>query len=153
MNRLVQTKSKPNRHAQPFTLQAKKVSQVRKQNILKGRFVKAMTVILLGLALPGLTQASGGTKRMFTLTGYYSPLPNQDFYITGDYESEKRLNGQGIQGADGTPVFPGMIAAPKTYRFGTKICLPNFGCGAIHDRGGAIAVSYTHLTLPTTPYV
>lgn len=84
------------------------------------------------------TFASNGEKRMFTLTGYYSPLPNQNFYITGDYESEKRLNGQGIRGADGTPVFPGMIAAPADYTFGTKVCLPNFGCGSIHDRGGAI---------------
>ena len=75
---------------------------------------------------------------MFTITGYYSPLPNQSFYVTGDYKSEIRLNGKGIAGADGTPVFPGMIAAPKTYTFGTKVCLPKFGCGAVHDRGGAI---------------
>ncbi len=82
--------------------------------------------------------ASNGEKRNFTITGYYSPLPNQNFYITGSYESEISLNGEGIHGADGTPVFPGMIAAPNNYKFGTKICLPNFGCGEIHDRGGAI---------------
>lgn len=81
---------------------------------------------------------ASGWDREFTLTGYYSPLPHQNFYLTGSYESEKRLNGQGIAGADGTPVFPGMIAAPKNYPFGTKICLPNFGCGSVHDRGGAI---------------
>ncbi len=82
--------------------------------------------------------ANQGEKRNFTLTGYYSPLPNQNFYITGSYEAEIRLNGEGIRGADGTPVFPGMIAAPVNYSFGTKICLPNFGCGVVHDRGGAI---------------
>jgi peptidoglycan hydrolase-like protein with peptidoglycan-binding domain len=40
--------------------------------------------------------------------------------------------------ADGTKVFPGMIAAPSNYAFGTKICLKGLGCGAVHDRGGAI---------------
>jgi peptidoglycan hydrolase-like protein with peptidoglycan-binding domain/3D (Asp-Asp-Asp) domain-containing protein len=79
-----------------------------------------------------------GEKRMFTITGYYSPLPGQLFYITGDYASEIRLNGSGIAGADGTPVYPGMIAAPTSYSFGTKICIPSLGCGKIHDRGGAI---------------
>lgn len=76
--------------------------------------------------------------REFTVTGYYSPLPNQTYYVTGSYEAEKRLNGHGIQGADGTLVFPGMIAAPPSYKFGTVICLPGFGCGSVHDRGGAI---------------
>lgn len=79
-----------------------------------------------------------GVSRSFTVTGYYSPLPDQSFYITGDYDSEIRLNGRGIAGADETPVFPGMIAAPESYEFGTKICLENFGCGEVHDRGGAI---------------
>ncbi len=79
-----------------------------------------------------------GEQRMFTITGYYSPLPNQNFYITGTYESEKRLNGEGIAGADGTPVYAGMIAAPKSYAFGTKICFEGVGCGMVHDRGGAI---------------
>jgi len=31
-----------------------------------------------------------------------------------------------------------MIAAPSSYAFGTKVCLPGFGCGTVHDRGGAI---------------
>lgn len=94
--------------------------------------------IFAGVLPVGAGVEASGWTREFTLTGYYSPLPNQKFYLTGSYEAEKRLNGQGIAGADGTPVFPGMIAAPKNYPFGTKICLPNFGCGAVHDRGGAI---------------
>lgn len=89
-------------------------------------------------SIPTTFAATEGTKRTFTITGYYSPLPNQNFYITGDYASEIRLNGQGIAGADGTPVYPGMIAAPYTYEFGTKICIPRLGCGMVHDRGGAI---------------
>lgn len=79
-----------------------------------------------------------GEERMFTITGYYSPLPDQDFYITGSYESEIRLNGNGTNGADSTPVYPGMMAAPADYTFNTKICVPGFGCGSVHDRGQAI---------------
>ena len=74
----------------------------------------------------------------FTITGYYSPLPNQDFYITGDYAAEIRLNGKGTHAADGTPVYPGMMAGAGSLDYGTVICLPNFGCGKIHDRGQAI---------------
>ncbi len=79
-----------------------------------------------------------GKKHTFTITGYYSPLPNQSYYVTGSYTGDIRLNGRGIRGADGTNVYPGMIAAPTSYPFGTKICIPNFGCGTVHDRGGAI---------------
>jgi peptidoglycan hydrolase-like protein with peptidoglycan-binding domain/3D (Asp-Asp-Asp) domain-containing protein len=49
-----------------------------------------------------------------------------------------RLNGRGVQGADGTKVYSGMLAAPWTYPFGTKIFIPGFGLGTVHDRGGAI---------------
>jgi len=98
-----------------------------------------IALILLGL-LPVMANAQEikGEKRIFTITGYYSPLPRQDFYITGDYWSEIRLNGQGISGADGTPVYAGMIAAPKSYAFGTKVSIPGLGVGQVNDRGGAI---------------
>lgn len=79
-----------------------------------------------------------GETRMMRITAYYSPLPNQENYATGSYESEKRLNGHGVRGADFTPVYPGMIAAPKNIPFGTIICIPTYGCGAKHDTGGAI---------------
>ncbi len=101
-----------------------------------------LDVFVIMALLGGMTLAaqasSGGQDRMFSITGYYSPLPGQSFYVTGSYEGDIRLNGEGIAGADGTPVFPGMIAAPADYAYGTKICLPNFGCGSVHDRGGAI---------------
>jgi peptidoglycan hydrolase-like protein with peptidoglycan-binding domain len=74
----------------------------------------------------------------FVISAYYSPLPNQRVYFRGSFEADKRLNGNGTNGADGTQVYPGMLAAPKSYPFGMKIEIPGMGVGAIHDRGGAI---------------
>ena len=79
--------------------------------------------------------------KTFTITAYYSPLPCQDYYVTGSLSGDKRLNGNGVAGADGTAVFPGMIAAPKTYDFGTKMYIPGVGTASVHDRGGAIVAS------------
>ncbi|MDP2642584.1 MAG: peptidoglycan-binding protein [Candidatus Peregrinibacteria bacterium] len=74
----------------------------------------------------------------FTTSAYYSPLPCQQRYATGSYEADIRLNGRGVRGADGTDVYPGMVAAPKSYPFGTKLYIPGVGIVAVHDRGGAI---------------
>ena len=63
----------------------------------------------------------------FVVTAYYSPLPDQEYYITGNYEDELRLNGKGIAGASGKGVFSGMLAAPGKYSFGTKIYLDGLG--------------------------
>lgn len=79
--------------------------------------------------------------KTFTISAYYSPLPCQNRYTTGSYEGDIRLNGSGVRGADGTSVYPGMIAAPKTYAFGTKMDIPNIGIVAVHDRGGAIVAA------------
>ena len=68
------------------------------------------------------------------MTAYYSPLPGQTFYLRGNYEAEKILNGNGIYGASGKPVFAGMIAAPKTYAFGTQIQFDGLGMGIVEDR-------------------
>lgn len=76
--------------------------------------------------------------KTFTISAYYSPLPCQDRYVTGSYRGDIRLNGNGTNGADGTEVYPGMIAAPKSYNFGTKMYIPGVGIVAVHDRGGAI---------------
>lgn len=101
--------------------------------------VTAILLISMSCLMPEVRAARpAGEKKTFTITGYYSPLPGQEFYVTGDYYSEIRLNGSGIAGADGTGVYPGMIAAPSSYTFGTKVCIPSLGCGKIHDRGGAI---------------
>jgi hypothetical protein len=39
-------------------------------------------------------------------------------------EEDKILNGNGTHGASGRAVFNGMIAAPKSYAFGTRIYVP-----------------------------
>jgi len=79
-----------------------------------------------------------GSKQTFIATAYYSPLPDQVKYYLGSYEADMRLNGGGTHGADGTPVYAGMISAPSSYSFGTKILLDGLGVVSVHDRGGAI---------------
>ena len=75
----------------------------------------------------------------FIVSAYYSPLPNQERYYLGSYEEDVRFNGEGLAGNDGTPVYPGMIAAPPEFPFGTVIELPRLGMtGTVHDRGGRI---------------
>ncbi|MBU0668223.1 hypothetical protein KJ951_03160, partial [Patescibacteria group bacterium] len=46
--------------------------------------------------------------RTYIISAYYSPLPGQLKYVTGSYQGDIRLNGGGVHGADGTPVYPGM---------------------------------------------
>ncbi len=77
-------------------------------------------------------------QQTFVVTAYYSPMPNQCCYFRGNYEDEITFNGNGTHGADGTAVYPGMIAGPDTYAFGTRIDLPGLGVGTIHDRGSRI---------------
>ncbi len=87
----------------------------------------------------------------FVISGYYSPLPNQEKYATGSYESDIYLNGNGTNGADGTPVYPGMIACPRYrtledgsragYEFGTKFYIPGVGLTTCRDVGGAIVLA------------
>lgn len=77
-------------------------------------------------------------EQEFLITAYYSPLPNQCCYVKGGYVADKVLNGEGHTAADGTSVYPGMIAAPSSYPYGTKVVLPGIGTFTVHDRGGAI---------------
>lgn len=79
-------------------------------------------------------------EQEFILTAYYSPLPGQCCYVRGGYEADKILNGEGHTAADGTAVYPGMLAAPPAYGFGTEVTLPGLGTLTVHDRGGAIQV-------------
>ena len=74
----------------------------------------------------------------FIVTAYYSPLENQEDYITESYEWDIRLNGSGIRWASGKEVFPWMIAAPKKYSFWTKIYIEWLWTWSVEDRGGAI---------------
>ena len=82
--------------------------------------------------------ASAAYQATFTISAYYSPVEGQERYVTGSYAGDIRLNGSGVNSADGTPVYPGMIAAPSSYAFGTKMNIPGIGLVAVHDRGGAI---------------
>lgn len=82
--------------------------------------------------------AHSAYQQTFTISAYYSPVLGQERYVTGSYAGDIRLNGSGVNSADGTPVYPGMIAAPSTYAFGTKMNIPGIGLVAVHDRGGAI---------------
>jgi len=94
-------------------------------------------VVFAALPMSALAQDAPHAQR-FRITAYYSPLPNQCCYVKGGLVADKVLNGQGTNGADGTPVFPGMIAAPPSYPFGTKVELPGLGVFEVRDRGGAI---------------
>ncbi len=94
-------------------------------------------ILLLGIFTPFITYASNQVVEC-VITAYYSPKVGQDYYVTGSLEGDKRLNGDGVRSADNTVVYPGMIAAPKEIPFGTKVEIPGFGVGTVHDRGGAI---------------
>ncbi len=88
--------------------------------------------------LPNSGYAASLETKEFVVTAYYSPLPGQSFYLKGNLAAEIVLNGNGTHGASGKPVFAGMIAAPKTYDFGTRIDFQGLGVGIVEDRGGAI---------------
>lgn len=83
-----------------------------------------MAALLFVQSLPSLAFADSQSdyeEKYLIATAYYSPLPGQSYYLRGSYEADVRLNGNGTHGASGREVFPGMLAAPKTYEFGTKI--------------------------------
>lgn len=88
------------------------------------------------------TFADTESERYFVVTAYYSPLPNQNAYLRGDYEKEKILNWEGVRGASGKKVFSWMLAAPKWYDFWTKIYLEWVWIGSVEDRGGAIVKAW-----------
>ncbi len=101
-----------------------------------------VTVLSFCIFLPSSGYAATvGDTQEFIVTAYYSPLPDQSFYLKGNYDAEKKLNGNGTNGASGVPVFTGMIAAPKWYSFGTKIYFEWLGIGEVEDRGGAIVTA------------
>lgn len=100
-----------------------------------------LAALLFVQSLPSLAFADSQSdyeEKYLIATAYYSPLPGQSYYLRGSYEADVRLNGNGTHGASGREVFPGMLAAPKTYEFGTKIYIEWVGTGSVEDRGGAI---------------
>jgi hypothetical protein len=82
--------------------------------------------------------AKSNNKRYFRVTAYYSPLPNQKYYLKWNYWSEIKMNWKGIRWASGKKVFSGMLAWPSKYKFWTKIYLKWLWIWEIADRGWAI---------------
>lgn len=79
--------------------------------------------------------------KKYIVTAYYSPLPDQNFYLRWNYEDEVILNWEGKRWASGKEVYPWMIAAPKSYKFWTKIFLDWVWIGTVDDRWWAIVGS------------
>lgn len=77
-------------------------------------------------------------KKTFKVSAYYSPIPGQSFYYKWSLYKERHLNWQWTHGASWKAVFNGMVAAPKNYKFWTKIYLPWLWVGQVEDRGQAI---------------
>lgn len=112
--------------------------QKKTQKIIAGLAITLQFLVAIPFSMAEDVSPKENPKQKLLVTAYYSPLPDQSFYIRGSYEGDIKLNGRGTNGADGTEVFPGMLAAPKTYPFGTSVMIPGLGVGVVHDRGGAI---------------
>lgn len=102
------------------------------------RFLSIILIIniLFNFLLTGANASSD--KGYFVVTAYYSPLPDQENYLTWDYELEKILNWEWIRWASWKEVFSWMLAAPKNYKFWTKIYLEWLWIWEVSDRGWAI---------------
>ncbi|MEK9132351.1 MAG: peptidoglycan-binding protein [Patescibacteria group bacterium] len=112
---------------------------IKLSNRWKLVFWLTLAMLLMFSVTPrGHAQSAFPYVKEFVISSYYTPLPGQAHYVTGSYEGDVRLNGEGVHSADGSLVYPGMAAAPKIYPFGTKMEIPGFGIVAVHDRGGAI---------------
>lgn len=109
---------------------------------------KLISYIIITLTfIPFLISDTNAEKNesYFVVTAYYSPLPNQEHYSYSvytkrerTYEEEKRLQWQWIAWASWKAVFSWMLAAPKNYKFWTKISLEWLGVWEVADRWGAI---------------
>ncbi len=106
---------------------------------LRIRVVIALIALIAPYNVIGSDPSAPRTQE-FIITAYYSPLPGQCCYVRGGLIADRILNGEGHTAADGTKVYPGMLAAPAAYTFGTRVELPGLGTLTVHDRGGAIQV-------------
>ena len=80
--------------------------------------------------------------KSFKATAYYSPEEGQAFYVKWSLEEDKILNGDWTHGASGRAVFNGMVAAPKSYAFGTRLYIPWRWIGQVEDRWWAIVEAW-----------
>lgn len=83
-------------------------------------------------------KVSAEEMQTFIVTAYYSPLPDQDYYLKWNYEDEIKLNWRWLRWASWMEVFNWMLAGPSKYPFWTKIYLEWFGTWIIADRWWAI---------------
>ncbi|USN57068.1 MAG: hypothetical protein H6766_00970 [Candidatus Peribacteria bacterium] len=102
------------------------------------QYKKLITISIIATSTFFATTYAACTPMTLIATAYYSPLPDQEVYVTGDFEAEKLLQGNGTHGASGRAVFDGMLAASANYSFGTQIVIDGWGIGQVEDRGGAI---------------
>jgi peptidoglycan hydrolase-like protein with peptidoglycan-binding domain/3D (Asp-Asp-Asp) domain-containing protein len=112
--------------------------------MFKMKFV-FFSFLLLISALVGSSQAAWYDNcelKSFKATAYYSPIEWQKFYVKWSLEEDRILNGNGTNGASWKKVFNGMIAAPKSYAFWTRIYIPNWGVGQVEDRWWAIVQAW-----------
>lgn len=93
-------------------------------------FEKAADILRMELPSEWLTS--------FIVTAYYSPVPGQRRYTTWSYYWDVILNWEGHTTASGKPVFSGLLAAPRNYKYWTKIYLEGIWVWAVEDRGWAI---------------
>ncbi len=94
------------------------------------------------LVIPSTTVFAENKEKSFIVTAYYSPLPNQEYYLTWNYEEEIALNWWWIRWASWKEVFEWMLAAPKNYDFWTKIYLEWIWTWVVEDRGWAIVEAW-----------
>ena len=83
-------------------------------------------------------KTSYSEEKYFVVTAYYSPLPDQDYYMRGTLEKEKILQWNWTHWASWKNVFSWMLAAPKDYDFWTKIYLEWLWVWVVEDRWQAI---------------
>lgn len=106
------------------------------------KIISILLIILILLPFFNIKTYSLDETWYFIITAYYSPLPNQEAYLTGDYNSEKKLNWEWVKWASWKAVFSWMLAAPKTYTFWTKINLEWLWVGEVSDRWWAIVSAW-----------
>lgn len=105
---------------------------------MKKLFQAIFTLYFLLFTIYPLWVESYSQEDYFVVTAYYSPLPNQQYYLKWNYKDEIRLNWNGIRWASWKEVFSGMLAAPKNYKFWTKIHLEWLWVWVVEDRWWAI---------------
>lgn len=88
------------------------------------------------------TLAQDEDKLYFIVTAYYSPLPDQEYYLKWSYEADIKLNWGWVKWASWKEVFNWMLAWPKKYDFWTKIYLEWLGTWVIADRWWAIVAAW-----------